>query len=785
MSPQSTPDRNGRRALAKSFSALERLGSAFFSRLQWVDALVGIGIALVVTSLLVGYQFQIIPDYKTGDIADRHIEAPYDFTVEDKEATFQRQRETIERVPGVFGLDLRVNARLESELREAFAQARKLIEAEQEKLGIAPARSLPRGTREALWPKLKEILPRFSQSDVLRMFLLHSFHPDLENQLVKLLQESLKYPGVVLSRETLVPYQDRGVLLRNTITGQDEFLKDSTALKDLVQARSLLRHNRYELTGLSEGEKNQIVTFLDGWVVPNVQFNEAETQALEQLATREVDPVLVQVKKGRTIVRVGDEIRSKELMLLEALQKRKQPRRLAGEFFGLFILVSFFLFGLWHYFVFHQKKHKKIRNHYLLMALVLTASLVITKIFIFLAEVVAESLMTEGLQNPTHFYFFAPLAGGALLVVLLIDVNLAILYSVIFAVFTALLTGENIFFVYTLTGSLGAVYALGQYRERSAIIGAGLAVGAVNVLTGLALQLFASYTDFQWDIMAVRAVGGIAGGVFAAMWAFLWLPILEYLFQITTDIRLLELSNLNKPILRRLAVEAPGTYHHSIMVGTLAEAAAEAIEANALLVRVGAYYHDIGKIKKPEYYVENQIYTSNKHESLSPSMSSLIIAGHVKDGLALAEEINLVPKVRDMIPQHHGTRLMTYFYQKAKDASGEKGPGINENDFRYPGPKPQSKEAAILMLSDQVEAAARTLQDPTPGQIRSLIKRLIQSTIQDGQFDECDITMSELDKIAQAFERTITTMYHHRIEYPGFDFKREVDEKRPGDQRIQ
>jgi hypothetical protein len=264
-------------------------------------------------------------------------------------------------------------------------------------------------------------------------------------------------------------------------------------------------------------------------------------------------------------------------------------------------------------------------------------------------------------------------------------------------------------------------------------------------------------------------------GITSAMLAALFLPILESLFGLTTDIRLLELSNLNNPILRRMALEAPGTYHHSLTVGTLAEAGAEAINANALLIRVGAYYHDIGKLKHPEYYVENQIFTINKHENLSPTMSSLILASHVKDGLAIAKELGLGPKVSQMIPQHHGTRIMTFFYQKAKEAAAEKGGEVNENDFRYPGPKPQFKEAAILMLADQVEAAARTLQAPNPSQISSMIQRIFQATIQDGQLIECDITLKELYEVAQAFERVITGMHHHRIEYPGFNFNKQVE----------
>ncbi len=367
--------------------------------------------------------------------------------------------------------------------------------------------------------------------------------------------------------------------------------------------------------------------------------------------------------------------------------------------------------------------------------------------------------------------------------VLLVDGQSAILYSLGFAAIVSMMTGRATLGIYAVVASLAAIYSLRQYRERSAIVRAGLIIGGVNILTVLALQLYSSV--FDWATFGVRATGGFLAGLFTAMLASLLLPALEWLFEITTDIRLLELSNLNKPILRRLAVEAPGTYHHSIIVGTLSEAAAEAIGANSLLARVGAYYHDIGKMLKPEYYVENQIYMANKHEELTPNMSSLILASHVKDGLAMAKEIHLTPRVRDLIPQHHGTKLMAYFYQKAKQGAEEKNHEINEEDFRYPGPKPQSKEAAILMLADQVEAASRTLQDPSPRQVRALIRRLIQATIEDRQFDECEITTRDLDLITREFERVITGMYHHRVEYPGFDFNRKVVDSHSQDQRIQ
>ncbi len=759
------------------------------ARLMLLETAVGLGLALVVTSLLVRFEFQSIPDYQIGDIADRTIEAPRDFTIEDRDATLQRQEEIRSTVPVIFDLDLQVNRQTTAELRGAFTEARRLLTEE----GLNPSGSnrLSRAARERLLPALQEFLPRFAQGDVLEICLRHSFSPSLENQMLVLIQEAMKPPGVVLSRVALLRHQNRGLVLRNSFTQKDEPLNDWMALRDLSQARDLLRQNQYQLTVVSGEEKKQILTFLESWIVPNVSYNENASMELEQLVMQEVDPILIRIKKGRTLVRAGDEVEARERVLLEQLMTLQQPRRLLGEFIGVFLIVSFFLFTIWQYFLVYQSEQKKKRNRFLLVALILFGTLVVTKATFFLVELLAGSLRIEELQDPFNFYFLAPLALGTILTVLLVGAQVAILYSLSFAVFVGLLTGQTVMFVYSLTGSLAAIYLLDQYRERAAIIKGGVFVGAVNIVVVLALQLYSSDTGLQAVPFAARALCGFLSGLFAAMLSSLFLPILESVFGITTDIKLLELSSLNAPILRRLAVEAPGTYHHSIIVGTLAEAGAEAIGANSLLVRVGAYYHDIGKLKTPEYYIENQIYISNKHENLSPSMSSLILASHVKDGLALADEIKLVPEVRDLIPQHHGTRLMKYFYEKARDAAAGKDRQVNENDFHYPGPRPQSKEAAILMLADQVEAAARTLQDPNPSQIRGLIRRLIQVNIQERQFDECDITMKDLDKILRAFERVITGMHHHRIEYPGFNFNKRVEEKQSfektqtGSQRIQ
>jgi cyclic-di-AMP phosphodiesterase PgpH len=322
------------------------------------------------------------------------------------------------------------------------------------------------------------------------------------------------------------------------------------------------------------------------------------------------------------------------------------------------------------------------------------------------------------------------------------------------------------FFLVSFLGSLIGILTLIEPQERASILKAGGVIGVANVGSILLLAFFQQrMTSLPFDVLC-GAINGILVGILALG----LLPPLEYLLGITTNFKLLELSNLHQQILRQLILAAPGTYHHSVVLGTLAEAAAQAIGANSLLVRVSAYYHDIGKIKKAEYFVENQMAAVNRHEKLSPPMSSLILTSHVKEGVELARQNKLPLPIVDIIKQHHGTCLITYFYRKAKESGNPKESEIREEDYRYPGPKPQTKEAAIVMLADAVEAASRTLNEPTPARIQGLVQRIINHIFVDGQLEECDLTLKDLHQITKAFVRILTGIFHHRIQYPGFNF---------------
>jgi putative nucleotidyltransferase with HDIG domain len=255
------------------------------------------------------------------------------------------------------------------------------------------------------------------------------------------------------------------------------------------------------------------------------------------------------------------------------------------------------------------------------------------------------------------------------------------------------------------------------------------------------------------------------------------------MFGVTTDTRLLELSNQNLPLLKRLSLAAPGTYQHSLAVGNLAEAGADAIGANSLMLRVCAYYHDVGKLVKPDYFVENQR-NGNPHDALAPSMSALVIQSHVKEGLEMAREARLPLPIRQSIATHHGTKLIRYFYNKAQEGGGDEKTEVRESDYRYSGPKPHTKELGILLLADAVEAAARTLEVPSPAKLQSMINAIFSKDLEDGQLDDCDLTFSELDKVASAFLWVLTNMYHHRIDYPGFEFNRRQQTRDSGSHQM-
>ncbi len=406
---------------------------------------------------------------------------------------------------------------------------------------------------------------------------------------------------------------------------------------------------------------------------------------------------------------------------------------------------------------------KKIFLLAFLLLLTVALSQVSKHIFSSLADRLQLDLATIG--------FALPVAAGAMLVSLLLDFHLALGFSFVVSILLGIsFQGDPFIPVYYFLGSIVAALSVVQCKKRTAVLKAGALTGLVSlvVIAGIDLHRGELMTRGTYDLSA-----GFLGAIFVTMIVSVTLPFFETLFDIATDIKFLELLDPNHPLLKELVYKSPGTYHHSIVIGNLAEAASEAIGENPILARVGAYYHDVGKIRKPEYFIENQRPTENKHDRLMPSMSSLIIASHVKEGVEIARAHRLPSAVIDIIRQHHGTALITYFYRKAKEL--QPYVAIAEEDYRYAGPRPRTKVAAIVMLADSVEAASRALENPTPQRIQALTSSVITRIFLDDQLSMCDLTLKDLREISKSFNLILAAIYHHRIDYPGMEF--------PGDKK--
>jgi len=364
-------------------------------------------------------------------------------------------------------------------------------------------------------------------------------------------------------------------------------------------------------------------------------------------------------------------------------------------------------------------------------------------------------------------YYYIPVSAVAMLAALLFnDWGLVFLVSVISALLVGIVCGNNfhlslVFLIGSLTGGAMVFGA----RRRSQIIKAGFFAGLAQFVTPVLLNPNREFLLYE-RFFSAYALTLIGNGIICAAIVAITLPIFEYLFKVLTNISLLELADFNNPILKKMILKAPGTYHHSLMVGNLAEAAANAIDANSLLARVGAYYHDIGKIEKAEYFSENQSLAESKHDRLHTTMSKMIILNHVKEGIETARKSGLSPLLIDFIEQHHGTSLTHYFYWRALEGLGAEDKNVEEGGFRYPGPKPQKREIAIVLLADSVEAATRTIEEPLPSRIEELVRKVINNKFIDGQLDECELTLVDLEKISSTFARVLSAIYHSRIKYP-------------------
>ncbi|MGQ0569887.1 MAG: HD family phosphohydrolase [Armatimonadota bacterium] len=482
-------------------------------------------------------------------------------------------------------------------------------------------------------------------------------------------------------------------------------------------------------------------------VRPTMEVDAVRTSDLRQAAANMVPPARARVQRGESILRKGDVVTPAHLQILAVTGV--YPRRVTWTAIaGVVVLVGLLLVVTGVYLRQLQPEIWASDRLVVLWSLIVVST-------VGLAQV---------LGAPRFSNYLAPAAAGSMLLAILLRPRPAVFSTAVLAVLVGLTAGRDLApVIVALVGGLVGVFATRQIHRRSDFGVAGMLVGLASAAAAAGAGLLDGSAEYR--VLVVDAAYALTNGLVAAVVTIGVLPFLEQLFGLLTPIKLLELANPAHPLLKRLQLEAPGTYHHSIMVGNLAEAAAEAIGADALLVRVGTYYHDIGKLRRPAFFVENQVGIENPHDKMTPSLSALTVSAHVRDGLELAREYGLPQAIVDFIPQHHGTTLLTYFFHQAL----ERGDPLEESAFRYDGPKPQIPETAILMLADAVEAAVRSLNRPTPDRVTEVVRRLIRDKLDDGQLDESGLNFRDLDRIAAAFVRILSGMLHPRLEYPDLE----------------
>jgi cyclic-di-AMP phosphodiesterase PgpH len=525
--------------------------------------------------------------------------------------------------------------------------------------------------------------------------------------------------------------------------------------EDLIAARKSLTQDVLGLKILIV-DKEIIADIIKSFLLDNVYLDAEETRRKQIEAEEQVTPFIATVKQNEIIIREGEIITEEHLVKLEALGL-KTPHTSKVAFIGIAILVIIIILLIMLYLYQYRRDIYYNEGYLFLLGLITIITLVISKM------IIAIRILESPAYNSLLGYLI-PIASASMLIAILLDTRLAIIVTMVLSTLVGILTGNQLRFeIVTFVSGIAGVYSVSRLSQRSDLAKAGMVyISSATAITIMATEMT---LNSSFGLALTAGLGlGLTNGLLSSVFTIGALPYLETGFGITSAVKLLELSNPNHPLLKKLLVEAPGTYHHSIIVGNLAEAAANEIGGEPLLVRVGAYYHDIGKVKRPYFFIENQLTSENPHDKIAPSLSTLIVTSHIKDGLEMAKEYKLPQVLLDIIEQHHGKSLVTYFYHRATENDPHET--IVEEDFRYEGPKPQSKEAALVMLADSVEAAVRSLQKPNPGRVEGLVRKIIKDKLNDGQLDECDLTFKDLNIIAVAFIRVLSGIYHHRIEYP-------------------
>jgi len=705
-----------------------------------------------------------------GQPSPRTIRADRDYDIEDREATARRRVEAAAAARPVYDHDEGAPEEAAARIHAAF----QLMRDEEQALvaagwadAVKPAELMRRfvAQRGAFASRLQVLV----RDDDFGALCEERFSEDAERELASLATRGLT-GEVVEDLNLFSADREQGFVKRSIVSGEiqgERPMAGGALVRDVAIAREEVAR-----TGAARLDRERpvlsaaLIRLASAMVHPTLVPAQVETGRRREEAAARVKPVVVAVKRGDRIVEEGERIEPRHLLLFEGMRAQQRGRDLTHVRFGGAALVALLVTVLWTFARRNVPRFKPARRDALLLTTLLVGTLALAAVGFTVADALHDRF-PEGLPS-TSLRYLIPVAAGAMIVRQVLSPEAALLFGLAAGLAGGLLAGQSIGYALfaTLTSMAAAGLSPGS-RDRAGIFRNGLVVGVAGAAAVAAWGLFAGR---PWLELGASAAAALVGGALALpVVAVGFLPVVEGVFGYVTDVKLLELANLNHPALKELILQAPGTYHHSILMGSMVEAGAQAIGANPLLARVCAYYHDLGKTRNPLHFAENQR-GDNRHDALAPSMSALIVKRHVTDGLELARRWRLPRAVREAIVQHHGTRHVGYFWAKAQhaaeDAGGRGISALDESLFRYPGPRPQSREAALVMIADTCEASSRALEAPTSEALRALVNKRMNEVFAEGQLDDCELTLRDLNAMAGAMVRALEAIYHTRPGYP-------------------
>jgi len=712
------------------------------------------------------------PSYKLGDIAGKNIKAPTDFLVEDPVATAQQKQSARDGILTVYDYDDALLENLKRQINKAFSLPRDAALSSKANGGKLKKPFDAGSDVQALKPEFEKTLGIPVNNGAYKILINEKFASSISDLIISILSEIMQN-GVVANKDLLLKGNDKGIILKSVSTDDETMAQNLKSFYGVDQAKTMVRIiGEPALKNLDYTLVNLIVDLTQRLIQPNLTLNRSETEKRRNQAESLINSTLYKIQRGEMILREGERITPLHLLKLSALKEQAGKKQAFEKGVGTALIIFALLTLTYSIHLKFQRKilHYQNKNLIFIGALIILF-LLILQLFASLAQQLAPSAPIP--LSPGSIYYAIPLPAGAMTICQFLGFNIAFPFAIVLALTSAIIFENSYAFClfFLLNGIMGAFWVQ-NCKERKGFIKAGVKVGFLNMALATVLDIY--MIDFAGFKILLDWVFAFSGGIVAGILTAGLIPLMELSFDYTTDSTLQELANLDRPLLRRLMLEAPGTYHHSVIVGSLVEAAASEIGANPLLAKVCGYYHDIGKLKNPLHFIENQQGGKNIHNKIAPSMSCLILISHTKNGIELAKENKLGQAIQDAINQHHGTTLISYFYDKAKKLEKE-DQIVNIDNFRYPGPKPQTRETALVMLADVVEAASRTLEQPTADRIQGLVQQLFNKLFTDNQLDECPLTLKDLHNIARSFNKILNGIYHHRVEYP--------DKLGPGEQK--